>query len=192
MRPQPTIFRLSEWLLIAAFALALPGCAERISDSQPGGTPMTLEVSSPAFKEGEMIPKEYTGDGKDMSPPLRWGEAPSGTKSFALICEDPDAPDGTWTHWVLFNLPPQTRELPAAVPTKETLDNGAKQGKNDFKKVGYGGPAPPQGKPHRYYFKVFALDTMLDLPAGTSKDKVLSAMKGHVLAEGHIMGLYQR
>jgi Raf kinase inhibitor-like YbhB/YbcL family protein len=153
---------------------------------------MTLEVSSTTFKEGAMIPKEYTGEGEDMSPPLNWGEPPSGTKSFVLICEDPDAPRGTWTHWVLFNLPPDMRELPEAVPTKETFASGAKQGTNDFKKTGYGGPMPPPGKPHHYYFKLFALDTALDLPAGTSRKDVLGAMKGHVLAEGHVMGLYQR
>lgn len=192
MLPRTLLSRLTEWLLIAAVALALPGCVARRTVSDPGGTPMTLEVSSSAFQEGAMIPKEYTGDGKDTSPPLRWGEPPTETKSFAILCEDPDAPKGTWTHWVLINLPPDTRELPAAVPTKETLDNGAKQGTNDFKKIGYGGPAPPKGKPHRYYFKVFALDTTLDLPAGTSRKEVLDAMKGHILAEGHVMGLYQR
>lgn len=153
---------------------------------------MSLEISSSAFKAGEAIPKKYTGDGADTSPPLRWAEPPDGTKSFVLICDDPDAPRGTWVHWVLFNVPAATREWPEATPTKETLDNGAKQGKNDFGKIGYGGPAPPKGKPHRYFFKLYALDTTLDLPAGATKADVLAAMKGHVLAEGQLMGLYQR
>ncbi len=115
---------------------------------------MSIEVTSTAFKAGETIPKQYTGDGKDRSPPLRWSEPHSGTKSIALICDDPDAPRGTWVHWVLFNLPAQARELEEGVPTKETLGTGAKQGKNDFGNIGYGGPAPPKGKPHRYFFKL--------------------------------------
>ncbi len=119
---------------------------------------MSIELTSTAFQKGETIPKQYTGDGADQSPPLRWSEPPSGTKSIALICDDPDAPRGTWVHWVLFNLPPQTRELEEGVPTTATLGNGAKQGKNDFGNIGYGGPAPPKGKPHRYFFKLYALD----------------------------------
>src|SRR5262249_933982 len=109
---------------------------------------MTIELSSTAFREGEIIPKEYTADGKDVSPSLRWGEPPAATKSFALICDDPDAPRGIWVHWVLFNLPVDARELPQGVPTKESLPDGAKQGTNDFGKIGWGGPSPPPGKPH--------------------------------------------
>jgi Raf kinase inhibitor-like YbhB/YbcL family protein len=153
---------------------------------------MKIELSSTAFAEGASIPKQYTGDGKDVSPPLRWSDPPQGTKSFALICDDPDAPRGTWVHWVLFNVPGDQRELPEAVPPKEALPNGAKQGKNDFRKVGYGGPAPPPGKPHRYFFKVYALDAPLDLSAGATKAQLEEAMKGHVLAEGQLMGRYGR
>jgi Raf kinase inhibitor-like YbhB/YbcL family protein len=153
---------------------------------------MSIQLSSPAFQEGETIPRQYTGDGKDTSPPLRWGEPPEGTRSFALVCDDPDAPRGTWTHWLLFNLPPDRRELPEGVPAKETLDGGASQGKNDFGNIGYGGPAPPAGKPHRYYFRLYALDTQLDLPAGASRQQLLAAMKGHILAEGQLMGRYGR
>ncbi len=153
---------------------------------------MSIEVSSPAFQAGATIPKPYTGDGADRSPPLRWSEPPAGTKSLALICDDPDAPRGTWVHWVLFNLPASIRELEEGVPTKETLDNGAKQGKNDFGKIGYGGPAPPKGKPHRYFFKLYALDTTLDLPAGTTKAQLEKTMQGHILAEGQLMGIYRR
>jgi len=153
---------------------------------------MPIELTSKAFREGETIPKEYTGDGKDTSPPLQWGEPPAGAKSFALICDDPDAPRGTWVHWVLFNLPPETRQLAEATSTQEGLSNGARQGKNDFGKVGYGGPAPPRGKPHRYFFKLYALDTMLDLPAGSTKAQLVDAMKGHVLAEGQLLGKYSR
>src|SRR5262245_50894443 len=112
---------------------------------------MALTVTSTAFREGQPIPKQHTGDGKDVSPPLQWSAVPEGTKGLALVCEDPDAPRGTWTHWVLFNLPATTQGLPEGVPAQETVLGGARQGKNDFGKLGYGGPAPPRGKPHRYF-----------------------------------------
>jgi Raf kinase inhibitor-like YbhB/YbcL family protein len=116
----------------------------------------------------------------------------AGTQTFALICEDPDAPRGTFTHWILFNLPAQSRELSEGVPREATLPNGARQGTADFGKVGYGGPAPPPGKPHRYFFKLYALDRQLDLKPGATKAQVLAAMTGHILAEGQIMGKYAR
>jgi Raf kinase inhibitor-like YbhB/YbcL family protein len=153
---------------------------------------MSIELTSTAFQKGETIPKQYTGDGVDQSPPLLWSEPPSETKSLTLICDDPDAPRGTWVHWVLFNLPPQTRELEENVPTTATLPSGAKQGKNDFGNIGYGGPAPPKGKPHRYFFKLYALDVALDLPTGATKAELEKAMKGHILAEGQFMGTYKR
>jgi Raf kinase inhibitor-like YbhB/YbcL family protein len=153
---------------------------------------MRIELTSTAFSEGQAIPKLHTGDGKDTSPPLKWSEPPEGTKSLALICEDPDAPRGTWTHWVLFNLPPDRHGLDAGIATDKELAGGARQGKNDFGKIGYGGPAPPRGKPHRYLFKLYALHTKLDLPAGATRDQLLTALKSHVLAEGQLMGLYGR
>ena len=125
-------------------------------------------------------------------PPLHWSEPPSGTKCLALICDDPDAPRGTWVHWVLFNLPVHIRELVEGVPTTETLGNGAKQGKNDFGNIGYGGPAPPKGKPHRYFFKLYALAVAVDLTPGATKAQLEDAMKGHILAEGELMGTYKR
>jgi Raf kinase inhibitor-like YbhB/YbcL family protein len=146
-----------------------------------------MQVTSAAFQEGATIPTQYTGDGKDLSPPLSWTGVPQGTKSLALICDDPDAPRGTWVHWVLFNIPSDQKELAG-----EKLPGGARQGKNDFGNIGYGGPAPPKGKPHRYFFKLYALDTTLDLPAGATKAQLEAAMKGHILAEGQIMGTYQR
>jgi Raf kinase inhibitor-like YbhB/YbcL family protein len=154
---------------------------------------MTIDITSTAFQsDGSAIPRQYTGDGEDRSPPLAWSEPPSGTKSLALICDDPDAPRGTWVHWVLFNLPAQTRILEEGVPTAETIASGAKQGKNDFGNIGYGGPAPPKGKPHGYFFKIYALDTTMDLPAGATKSQLVGAMKGHLLAEGQLVGKYQR
>jgi Raf kinase inhibitor-like YbhB/YbcL family protein len=148
---------------------------------------MKFQVASTAFAEGQPIPQKYTGDGDDVSPPLTWSDPPAGTKSFALICDDPDAPRGTWVHWVLFNLPPTLRGLPEGASAGAAID-----GVSDFGEVGYGGPAPPKGKPHRYYFKVYALDTTLNLPAGASKADVMAACKGHVLSEGELMGTYQR
>lgn len=153
---------------------------------------MFIELTSTAFQPGETIPKQHTGDGADQSPPLRWSEPPKGTQSLALICDDPDAPRGTWVHWVLFNLPAQARELNESVPTTESLSNGGKQGKNDFGNIGYGGPAPPRGKPHRYFFKLYALDVALDLPAGATKAQLVDAMTAHILAVGQLVGKYQR
>ena len=152
---------------------------------------MEIKLKSPAFEEGGMIPRNYTCDGKDVSPPLTWEGVPEGTKSLALICDDPDAPIGTWVHWVLYNLPPKTTELAEAIPLEPVLPNGAKQGKNDWRKFGYGGPCPPGGT-HRYYFKIYALDTMLDLEAGATKKDLLKAMEGHILAQGQLMGKYSR
>ena len=151
-----------------------------------------MQLTSIAFTEDGNIPKQHTGDGKDISPELRWSGAPTGTKSFALICDDPDAPRGTWVHWVVFNLPADANHLPENTPPHRTLTNGAKQGTNDFHKIGYGGPAPPPGKPHRYFFKLHALDTMLNLPEGATKQHVEAAMKGHILGETHLMGKYNR
>lgn len=153
---------------------------------------MTLELTSTAFREGESIPKLYTGDGRDISPPLHWSDPPEGTKSFALICDDPDAPRATWVHWVVFNIPADRRELAEGLPVGESLGGGGAQGTNDFPAVGYGGPAPPRGKPHRYYFKLYALDALLALAAGATKDQLVAAMSGHILAEGQLMGRYGR
>jgi Raf kinase inhibitor-like YbhB/YbcL family protein len=155
---------------------------------------MTIQVSSTAFAEGETIPKKYTDDGDNVSPPLQWSGAPPGTQSFALIADDPDAPLGTWVHWVIFNLPAGAPGLPEGVPTQPDLEAGVRQGKNSFRdeNIGYGGPSPPKGKPHRYFFKVYALDTPLNLPGGATKAQVEAAMKGHVLAQGQLMGKYGR
>lgn len=178
-------------LMLAVPCLGL-GCKPPSNETKKGDSPMPIELTSTVFQKGETIPKQYTGDGVDQSPPLRWTEPPSGTKSLALICDDPDAPRGTWVHWVLFNLPPQTRELEENVPTIATLPSGAKQGKNDFGNIGYGGPAPPKGKAHRYFFKVYALAVAVDLTPGANKAQLEDAMKGHVLAEGQLMGTYKR
>lgn len=153
---------------------------------------MTIKITSPSFAEGQPIPSMYTCDGENVSPPLTWDQVPAGAKTLALICDDPDAPAGTWVHWVLYDLPATTRNLPEAVEPKVQLPNGAKQGRNDFKQIGYGGPCPPKGGPHRYYFKLYALDIELDLKSDATKSEVQQAMKGHTLAEGQLMGTYKR
>jgi len=152
---------------------------------------MGLEISSSAFAEGEMIPTRYTCDGPDVSPDLSWSGVPETAKSLALICDDPDAPVGTWVHWVLFNMPASADGLPAGIPPDATLENGARHGTNDFRRLGYGGPCPPGGT-HRYFFKLYALDRALDLESGITKARLLEAMKGHILAEAHLMGKYKR
>ena len=153
---------------------------------------MSLQLSTTAFSNGGTIPKQYTCDGPDLSPPLSWNGAPSGTQSFALIADDPDAPVGTWVHWVLYNAPAGSNGLAEGVKKQDQLADGTLQGRNDFRKVGYGGPCPPPGKPHRYFFKLYALDTKLNLKAGSTKADVESAMKGHTLAQAEWMGKYGR
>jgi Raf kinase inhibitor-like YbhB/YbcL family protein len=169
-------------------ALALTSGCQSGQDTK--GVP-TMKLTSVAIQEGAVIPKKHTADGEDVSPPLKW-EAAQGTKSFALICDDPDAPRGTWVHWVLFNIPPDKTELPEGVEKSPRLPDGSLQGKNDFRNYGYGGPSPPPGKPHRYFFKIYALDNMLELKEGATKQDVEKAMAKHMLAQGQLMGKYGR
>ncbi len=150
-----------------------------------------MQITSSAFLEGEMIPAHYTFDGSDVSPDLSWSGVPETAKSLALICDDPDAPMGTWVHWVLFNIPVDAGGLPAEVSSNATLENGARHGKNDFRRLGYGGPCPPGGT-HRYFFKLYALDTELNLDSGITKAQLVEAMQGHILAEAQLMGRYRR
>lgn len=152
---------------------------------------MTLDVRSSAFSEGAFIPSRYTCDGENVSPDLEWSSVPKGTKSIAVIADDPDAPRKTWVHWVLFNLPPSLQALAANVPTTATLANGGIQGVNDANELGYDGPCPPSGI-HRYYFKVYALDITISLKSGCTKEQLLTAIEGHALADGVLMGRYTR
>ena len=146
---------------------------------------MTFALTSSAFIEGGPIPVEHTCDGEDVAPPLGWSDAPAGVQAFALIVDDPDAPAGTWVHWVLFNLPANATALPES-------STQAEQGRSDFKRVGYGGPCPPPGKPHRYFFKLYALDGPLALRAGATKAEVERAMQGHILGTAQLVGTYAR
>jgi hypothetical protein len=150
-----------------------------------------MELKSLVFDAGEMIPKQYTYDGQNISPPLAWSAVPNNAQSLALICDDPDAPMGTWVHWVIFNLPANIKELPENIPPQKSLANGAKQGTNDFHQIGYGGPRPPHGE-HRYFFKLYALDTKLNLEAGIKKADLLRTMEGHILDESKLMAKYRR
>ena len=153
---------------------------------------MSLEVTSAAFTNGSEIPTEHTCDGDDRSPPLSWTGVPSETRSIALIADDPDAPRGTWVHWVLYGIALDVSELPGGVPSRDSLEGGARHGINDFGRKEYGGPCPPPGGPHRYYFKVYALDTEISLGPGATKQAVEQAMQGHILAQGELMGRYRR
>lgn len=152
----------------------------------------TLKITSTAFQEGGTIPQQYTCSGANISPPLAWEGVPDGAKTLALILDDPDAPGKTWVHWVLYNLPATTTSLPENVPAQERVAGGGVQGKNDFRNLGYGSPCPPPGGAHRYYFKLYALDTELTLDPGATKEQLLKAMEGHVLVEGELIGKYTR
>jgi Raf kinase inhibitor-like YbhB/YbcL family protein len=151
-----------------------------------------LEIKSSAFQNGAKIPARYTCDSLNLSPSLSWTGAPAETKSFALILEDPDAPSGTFIHWVIFNIPKEKNGLGENVPKKELLADGTAQGKNGAGRTGYTGPCPPPGKPHRYLFELYCLDTKLSLKQPVSKTELETAMKGHILAEAQVFGTYQR
>ena len=150
-----------------------------------------LIIESTAFSEGGMIPVKYTCDGENVSPPLKWNQPPEGTNCFALISDDPDAPAGTWVHWVVYNIPAHVRELHEDVPSSQILPDGTVQGMTDFRSIGYGGPCPPSGT-HRYYFKLYALDIILNINPGATKRQLLHAMEGHILAQGEFIGRYAR
>lgn len=153
---------------------------------------MAFQIESSGFKEGAKIPSQYSCEGADFSVPLKWSGAPSNIKSFAIIMDDPDAPMGTWVHWVVYNIPPHVTALTENQAKEEKLNIGALQGMTDFKKVGYGGPCPPPGKPHRYFIKLYALDILLNLPSKATKQQLLGAMQKHILAQTQLMGTYQR
>lgn len=171
------VLSISSELMVQPFAMEKRGVA--------------MELISPAFNNGAMIPPKHTCDGADVSPPLEWNSVPAGTKSMALICDDPDAPMGTWVHWVYYDIPEETKSLPENIAAREHTANGGKQGTNDFHKIGYGGPCPPGGT-HRYYFKLYALDIMLNLAPGATKNQLLKEIENHVLSEAQLMGKYNR
>jgi len=169
--------------ILFALLLAIQYCDR----AECAGRASKLKVTSSAFNEGGMIPQKHGFNDENISPPIAWSKVPEGTKSIAVICDDPDAPRGDWVHWVIFNIPPTEEGLPEGVPKQGVLQDGTVQGANDFKGFGYDGPAPPYGI-HRYIFRVFALDTLLDLETGATKRELLGAMAGHILAEGQLKG----
>lgn len=182
----------AKYFLLVAFgylALALPFDSEA-APAKPA--PKKMKLTSTAFKEGQPIPAKYTCDDKNVSPPLRWSDIPKNAKTLFIMCEDPDAPGGAWLHWTLFNLPVAVTEMGEAVPNKDPLPHGALQGLNDFQNVGYGGPCPPPGKAHRYIFKIYALDSQLQLKSGAGKKELLKTIEDHIIGEGQLMGTYQR
>ena len=180
-------------LLLLALLLAVPFLASCRHHEQAiaatSGAALTL--SSESLKDG-MVPKEFTCDGEDKSPALTWTAPPANAKSLVLTVTDPDAPGGSFTHWVLYNLPANINGLPEGVPKQGQLAHGGRQGKTDFGKVGYGGPCPPAGTPHRYVFTLYALDVEVDVPAGAPRDHVETAMKGHVVGQGELVARYGR
>lgn len=172
--------------------LSIPIPAQTAHTTFQGGRTMSFALTAAAFANGGEIPKKHTCDGADVSPALSWNDAPAGTQSFALIADDPDAPVGTWTHWIIWNIPANTKALPESLPKAGESGDGARQGRNDFKRIGYGGPCPPPGKPHRYFFKLYALDAKLGVKPGASRSELERAMQGHVLSQTELMGTYGR
>ena len=171
---------------VLVFVLNLPFAARVL------GKPMaTFQLKSSAFSNGGAIPPKFTCDGADVSPALSWNDPPPGTKALALIMDDPDAPAGTWVHWVLYDLPANVRELPEDVPKSKDLESGARQGSNDFRRIGYRGPCPPRGSTHRYSFRLYALDQPTQLSAGAAKGDLERAMRGHILAQSELLGRFK-
>ena len=187
MNHRPPGRRRALALTLAAALATLAGPTQAGDKPQP-----QLVVNSGFIRDGGAVPKKYTADGDDVSPPLRWDDPPAATKSFAITCEDPDAPGGTWFHWIIYNLPPSTRRVKEAVAKTPTVPDDIRQGTNDFGKLGYNGPSPPKGKPHHYHYKVFALDKMLELKPGCKKGAFYAALKGHILARGQLVATYGR
>ena len=171
--------------------VASPPLAHGAAVEEPLEPPMSFQLTSPGFKHRDAIPAQYTCDGRNISPPLVWTVPPEGAQSFALIADDPDAPNGTWVHWVAYNIPMASRRLSESVPATKELPDGTWQGITDFKRVGYGGPCPPSGT-HRYFFKLYALDTALTPEEGMTKAKLEQAMQGHILGQAELMGAYRR
>ena len=176
------------WAVVILCALV---CSCQGVNARKGGKKVEIKVTSTAFKDGGMMPGKYSLNGGNVSPPIAWNNVPEGTKSFALICDDPDAPAGVWVHWVVYDIPASVKSLSEHQPKTAALPNGAKQGTNDFPKLGYDGPAPPSGT-HRYFFKVYALDTEMNLQPGATKPQLLEAMEGHILAKGQIVGKFSK
>lgn len=188
-----TIARTGHSLKAFAILIALSAGCHGAPKPELGADKPPLQLNSASFPANRRIPSALTCDGANTSPALTWSSAPAGTKSFALILDDPDAPGGgAFVHWVLYNLPATAESLPASEPKQDQLADGSRQGKNDFGEIGYGGPCPPGHTPHHYRFVLYAVDTPLNLPAGATKQQVEDALKGHIVARGRLVGVYSR
>lgn len=191
------MLRKIAWLLPCIVVLSSCGnhrstvATTHVGIDAPDMAKKTIQLTSPAFKPGGVLPRIYTCDGQNISPPLQWANVPKSIKSLAVVCQDPDAPQGTWTHWLMVNIPPHITNLQENIPPQNTLPNGATQGLNDFGKIGYGGACPPSGT-HRYIFRIYALDSKLNVPAGAAKAQVFAALRSHMVAEGELMSRYSR
>jgi Raf kinase inhibitor-like YbhB/YbcL family protein len=192
MRPVPKL--IGCFILGLAWVVAAVSCtpADQITEQPEGESGMQIQLSSAAFNDGGTIPVAYTCDGGNVSPPLSWTNVPADTQSLALIVDDPDAPSGTWVHWVIFNMAPTLSSLSEGASSPGSRDSFGTAGTNSFRQSGYGGPCPPRGKPHRYFFRLYALDRKLELKSGAAKADVEKAMQGHILAQGQLMGTYGR
>jgi Raf kinase inhibitor-like YbhB/YbcL family protein len=193
-------------ILVVILEFALIGCqgqerpiktqtaapAGAVGRQQKGVASMSFALTTTAFPAGGEIPSRYTCGGANLSPALTWSGVPEGAQALALIADDPDAPMGAWTHWLIWNIPAQVTELPEGVPATEVLEDGARQGKNDFGRIGYGGPCPPPGRPHRYFFKLYALDRKLDVKRGATRRELEAAVASHALSKTELMGTYRR
>jgi Raf kinase inhibitor-like YbhB/YbcL family protein len=171
--------------------LLLTACGSTSPEPAAPAPAARFDLNSPVFSQAEAISPRHSCDGEDISPPLQWGDPPAGTQSLVLICDDPDAPGGTWVHWLLYNIPADSRALDENVAPEETLPDGSRQGKNSWGRTSYGGPCPPSGT-HRYFFRLYALDTVLELPTRVDKESLLEAMEGHILGQAELMGTYTR
>lgn len=183
--------RIASLIFLLAL-LAATTVAQRAVSSTSHERKTKFILTSAAFASGAEIPVQFTCKGADTSPDLEWKGAPAHVAVFALITDDPDAPDGTWVHWVVWNLPPSAHRLPAGVPKQAELNDGTRQGRNDFKRVGYNGPCPPPGKTHRYFFRLYALDHKIDLSPGATRAELDVAIKNYVVAEAEYMGTFHR
>jgi Raf kinase inhibitor-like YbhB/YbcL family protein len=179
---------------LAVFSLLLAGCSQNLGETAAAGTAKDANpiiLTSTAFVDGQSLPDKFTCHGQDISPPLQWSGIPANSKSIAITCEDPDAPSGTFTHWIIFDIPVASNSLSENVSKTATLPDGAGQGKNSFGNIGYNGPCPPGGKTHHYIFKIYALDNSVTLNSDAGMDDLLKAIDGHVLAQGQLTGTYQ-